>query len=103
MIKHFKLIVFAFFLYFQLSGLSFAINYYKYPTKNFDANICKLIYEDLNIPHPYYDSEDPLVVKVDFYIDKIFKIEAEKGTWEGQVNLWPVSYTHLTLPTIYSV
>ena len=88
MIKHFKLIVFAFFLYFQLSGLSFAINYYKYPTKNFDANICKLIYEDLNIPHPYYDSEDPLVVKVDFYIDKIFKIESEKGTWEGQVNLW---------------
>ena len=65
MIKYIKLIVFAFFLYFQLIGLSFAINYYKYPQKNFDANICKQIYEDLNIPHPYYDSEDPIVVKVD--------------------------------------
>ncbi len=88
MIKYIKLIVFAFFLYFQLIGLSFAINYYKYPQKNFDANICKQIYEDLNIPHPYYDSEDPIVVRVDFYIDRIFEITAEKGSFEAQVNLW---------------
>ena len=88
MIKYIKLITFTLFFYLQLIGLSFAINYYKYPPKNFDSNICKQIFEDLNIPHPYYDSEDPIVVRVDFYIDKIFKVEAQKGTFEAQVNLW---------------
>jgi len=88
MIKFIKLIAFTLFFYLQLIGLSFAINYYKYPLKNFDSNVCKKIFDDLNIPHPYYDSEDPIVVRVDFYIDKIFKVEAQKGTFEAQVNLW---------------
>jgi len=88
MIKYIKLITFTLFFYLQLIGLSFAINYYKYPLKNFDSNVCKKIFDDLNIPHPYYDSEDPIVVRVDFYIDKIFKVEAQKGTFEAQVNLW---------------
>ena len=34
----------------------------------------------------------------------LLRVGAEAGTWSmGLMNQWAVSYTHLTLPTIYSV
>ena len=67
--KNLKIIILSLFFYFHLVGISSAINYYKYPSKSFDANICKLIYDELDFPHPNYDSEDPTSVRVDFYVD----------------------------------
>tara|TARA_B100000989_G_scaffold211757_1_gene160772 strand:- start:807 stop:2006 length:1200 start_codon:yes stop_codon:yes gene_type:complete len=67
---------------------SHSINFYKYPKKDLPSNFCKNLYDELNFPHPNYASEDPIKVKVDIYVDRIFEIEAHKNTFKAQVNLW---------------
>ena len=67
---------------------SFAINFYKYPTQDLDPNFCKNLYDNLKYPHAIYESEDPINVKVDIYVDRIFQISADQNTFEAQVNLW---------------
>ena len=71
-----------------LISSSNSINYYKYPKKDFSNNLCKNIYDKLNFPHPIYSSEDPIEVKVDMHIDRIFDISADQNTFKAQVNLW---------------
>ena len=67
---------------------SFASNCYKYPTKALDSNFCKNLYDNLKYPHANYESEDPINVRVDIYVDRIFQISADQNTFEAQVNLW---------------
>ena len=67
---------------------SYSINFYKYPQKDLPSNFCKNLFDKLNFPHPNYASEDPIKVKVDIYVDRIFEIEAAKNTFKAQVNLW---------------
>ena len=67
---------------------SYSINFYKYPQKDLPSNFCKNLFDKLNFPHPNYTSEDPIKVKVDIYVDRIFEIEADKNTFKAQVNLW---------------
>ena len=67
---------------------SYSINFYKYPQKDLPSNFCKNLFDKLNFPHPNYTSEDPIKVKVDIYVDRIFEIQADKNTFKAQVNLW---------------
>ena len=67
---------------------SFAINFYKYPTKDLESDFCKKLYDNLKFPHANYTSEDPLEIKIDIYVDRIFKISADQNTFDAQVNLW---------------
>ncbi len=67
---------------------SYSINYYKYPQKDLPENFCKNLYDRLNFPHPNYGSEDPIKVKIDIHVDRIFEIKADKNTFKAQVNLW---------------
>lgn len=86
--KKFFIILFFLILNFQFYSNSEAINYYKYPDKNFDGNICKLIYEELDFPQPNYDLDEPTVIKTDLYLDRIFEIDPKNATFEAQINLW---------------
>ena len=81
------LFYFIFCFHFIISN-SYSINYYKYPQKDLPENFCKDLYDKINFPHPNYGSEDPIKVKVDMYVDRIFEIEADKNTFKAQVNLW---------------
>ena len=67
---------------------SFAINFYKYPAKDLEPDFCKKLYDNLKFPHANYISEDPLEIKIDIYVDRIFKISADQNTFDAQVNLW---------------
>ena len=44
-----------------------------------------------------------MVFSVAFHVNNAMQLQ--DGTWDDDLKLWimPVSYTHLTLPTIYSV
>ncbi len=84
----FKILFYSLVLSLFLVTNSFAINFYKYPTKDLPDNFCKNLYDNLKYPHPNYSSEDPINVKVDMYIDRIFEISADQNIFKAQVNLW---------------
>ncbi len=82
-------ILFYFIVCFHLLTFnSHSINYYKYPNKDIGNDLCKKIYDSLNFPHPNYSSEEPIEVRVDIHVDRIFNISADQNTFKAQVNLW---------------
>ena len=83
-----RLLLFFIFFFNLFISNSYPINYYKYPQKDLPANFCKNLYDELNYPHPNYGSEDPIEVRIDIHVDRIFEIKADKNTFKAQVNLW---------------
>ena len=84
----FKILFTSLFLISFFISSSLAINLYKYPQKDLPENFCQNLYENLNFPHPNYQSEDPINVKVDIHVDRIFEIKADQNTFNAQVSLW---------------
>lgn len=80
------LIIFITSLFFNSTAL--AINFYKYPNKDLDENLCSNILGKLNSPSFLYSKNEPITVEVDLEIEDIHEISGKNLDFEASYAMW---------------
>ena len=83
-----KLILKTVLFFFVISINANAINYYKYPEKNLEKDLCNKIYNKLNSPNFPYSKEEPITVKADLLIEDVHEINGKDLDFESSFTLW---------------
>ena len=83
-----KLILKTVLFFFVISINANAINYYKYPEKNLEKDLCNKIYNKLNSPNFPYSEEEPITVKADLLIEDVHEINGKDLDFESSFTLW---------------